>query len=170
MAQLVFEFVSDDLNGVVEAIRKVIGRAPYRCELARKFLDYEPCNSFDSAISVMRDRGGVSVVMRPKRDNIRYALVNEPHFNGTKLRSWFGTIEYTDTDYGIIWNTLLSVKTLEVACLGSEEGVEIDELEQVTKANFPWESPWLVVGAVRSDAGEWHIQRGPNYFPPRSPV
>ncbi len=165
MAQLVFEFVSDDLHAVVEAIERVIGRTPYRCELARDFLDYEPCESFASAIAAMQNGGAVSVVLRPTLDNIRYALVNEPYFNNSKVRGWFGTIEYTETNYETIWNTLLSVKKLEVACLGSEEGVELDELEQITKDNFPWASHWLVLGAVRSTNGEWYFQRGPNYFP-----
>jgi hypothetical protein len=164
MAQLVFEFVSDDLSAVIEAIEQVIGCAPYHCELARKVLEYEPCESLAFAISAMRRGAAVSVVLRPKLDNIRYALVNQPYFNGTKLRSWFGTIECTDTDYEVIWNTLLSVKRLEVACLGAEEGVEFDELEHITKDNFPWESPWLVVGAIRGTNGEWCLQRGLNYF------
>lgn len=123
MAQLVFEFVSDDLSAVVGAIERVIGRAPYRCELARKFLDYQPCESLTSAIAAMQQGGAVSLVLRPKLDNVRYALVNEPCFNGAKRLGWLGTIEYTDTDYEAIWNTLLSIGKLAVACLGLEEGV-----------------------------------------------
>jgi len=41
MAQLVFEFVSDDLAAVVRAITRVIDPGLCRCEVAQKFLDYE---------------------------------------------------------------------------------------------------------------------------------
>jgi len=165
MAQLVFEFVSHDIDAVAAAVKKVVGATPLGCQIARKFLTYEPSASFDGAIAEMRDGGAVSVVVRPNVGNIRYVLVNEPHFNGTKMPAWFGTIEYTDTDYARIWNELLAMENLQVVCLGTEEGVELDDMEHLCGAEFPWADGWLVVGAVRNSTGTWDIRRGSTYFP-----
>jgi hypothetical protein len=170
MAQLVFEFISDDLAAVVSAVERVIDPRLCRCEVAYKFLDYEQCDNFDSAVSALRTSQAVSVVLRPDLMTIRYALVNEPHFNKTKQPGWFGSIEYTDFDCSPVWNKLLDEKGLQVVCLGFEEGVELDGMQQLTAEDFPWGSEWLVVGAVRNSAGAWHIQHGSGdgfkHFPP----
>ena len=160
MAQLVFEFISDDLSPVIRAVQRVIEPRLCRCEVAYKFLDYEQCGNFDSAVSALRTRHAVSVVLRPAMKTIRYALVNEPHFNQTKQPGWFGSIEYIDFDCSSVWNQLLNEKGLQVVCLGSEEGVELDDMQQLTAEDFPWESEWLVVGAVRNSVGAWQIQHG----------
>ena len=165
MAQLVFEFVSHDIDAVATAVKKVVGATPQGCQIAREFLDYEPCASFDDAIAVMRAGEAVSVSVRPAVENIRYALVNEPHFDGSKLAAWFGTIEYTSTDYAHIWDELLTVESLRVVCLGAEEGVDLDDVEHLCAAVFPWDDFCLVIGAVRDSTGAWEIRRGSNYFP-----
>src|SRR5215469_3477929 len=163
MAQLVFEFVSDDLAAVVRAIKRVIDPGLCRCEVAQKFLDYEQCDNFDSAISDLQAGHAVSVVLRPETKAIRYALVNEPYFNGSKCPGWFGTIEYTELDYAPVWDHLLNEDGLRVVCLGFEEGVELDDMQQLSPEEFPWRSERLVVAAVRNRAGEWHTQRGSGY-------
>jgi hypothetical protein len=170
MAQLVFEFVSDDLTALVGAVERVMDPCLCRCEVAYNFLDYERCDNFDSAVSELRTGRAISLVLRPDTKPIRYALMNEPRFNETKLPGWFGTIEYTEFDCSPVWNQFLKEKGLRVACLGFEEGVELDEMQQLTPEEFPWRSEWLVVGAVRNSAGEWQIQHGSGYgfkhFPP----
>ena len=74
-----------------------------------------------------------------------------------------GTIEYTRYNYLHIWDGLLDVDGLQIACLGSEEGIEFS-VNQLTAETFPWQDRCLVIGAVRSPAG-WVLKRGPNYFP-----
>lgn len=134
-----------------------------RCEVAHNVLDYGQCDDFDSAISDLRNRQAVSVVLRPETKTFIYALVNEPHFNGSKRPGWFGTIEYTEIDYAPVWKQLLNERGLRVVCLGFEEGVELDEMEQLSPEQFPWRSEWLVIGAVRNGAGDWQIHRGSGY-------
>ncbi len=77
-----------------------------------------------------------------------------------------GTIEYTDTDYSRIWDELLRMP-LQLACLGFEEGVELDLMENLVSDEFPWNAPELVLGAVRDSSGAWDVRRGVNYFAPR---
>jgi hypothetical protein len=170
MAQLVFEFVSDDLSAVISAIEQIVEPRLCRCEVAYKFLEYEQCADFDSAVSALRTRHAVSVVLRPETKPTRYALVNVPHFNRSKLPGWCGTIECTEFDCSQVWNQLLSEKGLQVASLGFEEGVELDDMQQLTPEEFPWGSERLVVGAVRNSAGKWQIQHGSGdgfkHFPP----
>jgi hypothetical protein len=170
MAQLVFEFVSDDLTAVLNAVERIMDPRLCRCEVAYKFLHYEQCDDFDSAVSALRTSHAVSVVLRPNTSTIRYALLNLPHFKESKRPGWFGTIEYTEFDCSTIWSQLLNENGLQVLCLGFEEGVELDDMQQLTPEEFPWESDWLVVGAVRNSAGAWQIRHGSGYgfkhFPP----
>ncbi len=166
MAQLVFEFVSHELDTVVTAIKRIVGETPKSCEIARTFLEYKPCAIFEEAISIMRMGEAVSAVLRPEVRNVRYVLINKPFFNGTKLPGWLGTIEYTGMDYKRIWDELLGVQ-LQLACLGNEEGVPLDAMEQLVSTEFPWEAPELVIGAARDNKGEWDIRHGSNYFAPR---
>jgi len=165
MAQLVFEFLSSDLEAVALAVKQVIEPIHHDCQLTHKFLDYQRCASFDEGIAMMRAGGAVSVSVQPSAGDIRYALVLQPHFNGAKLPAWFGTIEYTKTDYEHIWDALLAMEKIQVVCLGAEEGVELDGMEHLGSSEFPWNDYSLILGAVRNSAGEWDIRRGPNYFP-----
>jgi hypothetical protein len=167
MAQLVFEFVGQELDAVVSAVTRLLGDAPKICEVAPTTLEYKPCSDFDEAISAIRSRRAVSAVFRPHSSHIRYAVINEPKFNGTNTAGWFGCIESTSVDYKSIWDELLG-SSLDVVCLGFEEGVELDRMEHLVHTEFPWTAPELVIGAVRGGSGDWDIRNGAAYFNPDS--
>lgn len=88
MAQLVFEFVAQDLNAVLMAAEPFVGATPKSCEIAHTFLNYEPCATFEDAISKIRAREAVSAVFRPEGLTVRYVLINEPQFDGAKIPGW----------------------------------------------------------------------------------
>lgn len=165
MAQLVFAFTSYDIEAIAAAVKSVVPNDASDCRMARRLLEYEPCACFDDGVAALRDGSAISVIVRPDAAKVRYGLLNQPRLNGAKLDVWFGTIEYTDTDYAWIWNELLSIESLQIACLGFEEGVELDNMEHQSIAEFPWADRSLVIGAVRSESGQWDIRRGTQYFP-----
>jgi hypothetical protein len=70
-----------------------------------------------------------------------------------------GTVEYLGYQYVGIWNLLVDVEGLEFACLGAEEGVELEN-KNMTVGTFPWADPFLVVGAFRGP-DRWAIRSGP---------
>ena len=93
---------------------------------------------------------------------IRYALVTCPYFAGQQRSSYMGTIEYLGDDYKTLWDLILTVPGLTFACLGFEEGVELDD-SALNHETFPWDQWPLVVGALRDPSGlqQWMIRQGP---------
>jgi hypothetical protein len=165
MPQLVFEFWSQEIEAVVEAITRVLDGSPTENEIAPASLRYEPTQKgLDWGVTQVRTGLVVSFVLRPENGAIRYAMLNGPDVGGVQRPGYMGTIEYTRNDYIQIWSRLLGVDGLRIVCLGFEEGVEFnrDHLETET---FPWDDSFLVIGAVRSREGDWIMKHGSSYFP-----
>jgi hypothetical protein len=166
MPQLVFEFWSQEIQPVVEAIERVLDARPTRNAAATKSLQYEPTqHGLDWAAHQISAGQLSSFSLHPLNGGIRYALLNGPGIGGDKRPGYMGTIEYTLPDYIHIWNELLQVNGLGMVCLGHEEGLEFTD-EQFTPEDFPWHDNVLVIGAVRSPIGDWIQKPGRNYFSP----
>ena len=166
MPQFVFEFWSQEIEPVVEAIVRVLDGHPTHNAAATESLQYEPTqHGLDWAAHQISAGQLSSFSLHPMKGGIRYALLNGPGIGGHKRPGYMGTIEYTLTDYIHIWNELLQVNGLGMVCLGHEEGVGFTD-EQFTPEDFPWHDNFLVIGAVRSPIGDWVQKSGPNYFSP----
>jgi hypothetical protein len=163
MPQLVFEFWSQEVDPIVEAIRRVLGSCPTKNVAAGHSLQCEPTQQGLDWAAHQFSRGELtSFRLHPQNSGIRYALLIGPDFGGDKRPGYMGTIEYTRADYHHIWSGLLEVDGLRLVCLGYEEGVEFTG-EQLTAETFPWDDQFLVIGAVRSRVGDWIQKHGPNY-------
>jgi hypothetical protein len=165
MPQLVFEFWSQEIEPVVEAISRVLDGCSTENTAAGPSLHYEPTQQgLDWAAQHVSIGKVSSFVLHPQNGGIRYAMLDGPNIGDDNRPGYFGTIEYTQGDYIHIWKRLLDVDGLRIVCLGSEEGVEFagDQLDAET---FPWDDFFLVIGAVRNRVGERILKHGPNYFP-----
>jgi hypothetical protein len=165
MPQLVFEFWSQEIKPLVEAITLVLEGCQTENESATLSLQYEPTQQgLDWAAQQLSTGQISSFVLHPRNGCIRYAMLNGPGISDDKQPGYMGTIEYTEADYLPIWNRLLEVDGLRIVCLGHEEGVEFSG-DQISAETFPWDDFFLVIGAVRSNEGNWTLKHGPNYFP-----
>ena len=165
MPQLVFEVYSKEVAPVATAIVRVLEGYPTDNSAATTWLEYEPTpHGLDWAATQFGCGNLVSFVLHPRQGAIRYALLTGPMSDDASLFGYIGTIEYTRRDYDQIWAKILDVDGLQLVCLGFEEGVEF-KAHQVTPEAFPWNDGCLVVGAVRTQGGSWHVKRGPSFFP-----
>ncbi len=162
--QLVFEFGSKHLSPIIEAVRRAIGSLSYKIQCLPKGSDTnEPTNDSLESAAVKLEMGDISAfTARPQGGTIRYALVLSPFFEGERLSLYMGTIEYTGEKYEPIWDLLLDTPGLTVACLGYDEGLELND-GRLTVETFPWKDWPLVIGALRdsSDSRSWIIHEGP---------
>ena len=161
--QLVFEFGSIEPRPVVETIRQIIGNVGCVIEMLAKDGDtYElTTDTFASAVDRLEREEIASMILRPQVGPVRYVLLTCPFFQGQKLGLFFGTVEFTDTDYRSLWHLILAVPGLTVACLGFEEGVELTD-SSLHPNSFPWSAWPLVVGAVRQTGTDpWTAREGP---------
>ncbi len=181
MAQLVFEFWSLEIEPVVDAINRILDGCPTKngFDIASPKYQSTP-KGLDWGAEQLRTGDIGNFLLEPRTGSIRYALLFGPQdgcqrtpLDYVNMFSWYksagtrpgymGTIEYTRYNYLHIWDGLLDVDGVQIACLGSEEGIEFS-VNQLTAETFPWQDRCLVIGAVRSPAG-WVLKRGPNYFP-----
>jgi hypothetical protein len=162
--QLVFEFGSKQLSPTIEAIRRTIGTLSYKIECLPKGSDTnEPTDDSLESAAVKLEMGDISAfTVRPQGGPIRYALVLSPFFEGEPLSLYLGTIEYTGENYAPIWDLLLGTPGITIACLGYDEGVELQD-GRLSVETFPWKDWPLVIGALRdgSDSRSWIIREGP---------
>jgi hypothetical protein len=162
--QLVFEFGSKALGPTIEGIRLVIGTLPYKIECQEKArnANHETTGSLQSAAASLAQGKISAFTLRPQSEAIRYALVLEPHYESHDLSLYLGTIEYLTSDYGRVWDSLLSVPGLVFVCIGYEEGVELND-SHMTAESFPWNQWPLVIGALRKtqDSDGWTVREGP---------
>lgn len=158
MAQFVFEFASRELRLVAEAVEAVV--APFseisiaRTALGDSWEYIETALDFEEVVAEMSSGSLMSVLVRGNKTDIRYGLITCPNFNGGKLSSWMGTIEFIGDQWQPIWNNLLSYTALQVICVGLDEGVELED-EFLSPESFPWDIWPTFAGAVRNDKGEW---------------
>ena len=162
--QLVFEFGSDEARPVVEAIRRAVGRLSYAVKyLPNGSEDWIPSSEPLDSVAAWLERGEISAFsLHPKDGIIRYALALCPFFEGAQRSFHLGTIESTEKSYQPIWELILGTPGLKVACLGYEEGLELEDT-QLTVETFPWNHWPLVVGALRDPLGSssWTTREGP---------
>ena len=162
--QLVFEFGSKQLPPTVEAVRRAIGTLAYKIECLPKGGDTnEPTDDSLESAAVKLEMGDISTfTVRPQGGPIRYALVFSPFFEGEPLSLYLGTIEYTGENYAPIWDLLLGTPGLTIACLGYDEGDELQD-GRLSVETFPWKDWPLVIGALRDDSHSrsWIIREGP---------
>lgn len=158
MAQFVFEFTSGELRPVAEAVKAIV--APFsETSIARtangdSWEYVETKLDFEKVVAEMSSGSLMSVLVRGNKADIRYGLITCPKFNGGKLSSWMGTIEFIGDQWQPIWNSLLSNKAFQVVCLGLDEGIELED-ELLSPESFPWDVWPTFAGAVRDDKGEW---------------
>jgi len=162
--QLVYEFGAKELEPVVEAIRHALGNTKYSVKYVPN--DSDTCEPTEDSLSsaALKLKEGVlaSFSLHPYTGLIRYALVTCPFFAGQQRSAYLGTIEYLGDEYKVLWNLILSVRGLSVACLGFEEGVELED-NAMHVDTFPWNQWPLVIGAIRDQSGlqQWIIREGP---------
>jgi len=162
--QLVYEFGAGELEPVVTTIQHAFGRVPYSVKCMRNDSDtYETTeDSLSSAALKLKEGLLASFSLHPSSGLIRYALVTCPHFAGQQRSAYMGTIEYLGDEYKALWDLILAVPGLSFACLGFEEGVELND-GVLGVETFPWDEWPLVIGALRdpSGFGQWMIRQGP---------
>jgi hypothetical protein len=171
--QLVFGFGSPQLAPVEDAVRCAVGKLSYTVEqwvpegAVGKFERTDDSLESAEAKLARLDIYGFSlnsdVISRQRSGvSIRIALVLAPFFDGSRLSVYRGIIEYTEIEFEPIWNLLLETPGLTYACLGFEEGVELED-SQLTLDTFPWRQAPLVIGALRdpADPTKWIIREGP---------
>lgn len=163
--QLVYEFGATEVDPVVDVIRRALGVTRYSVYIQPTETDGYSLthDSLATVATTLRDGQIASFSLHPDAsDLIRYSLVTCPGFDGQPLSLYLGTIEYTGDDYKPLWELILNVPTLAVACIGFEEGVEIED-SMLSAETFPWDQWPLVIGAVResSCAQPWIIKQGP---------
>ena len=162
--QLVYEFGARELEPIIAAIQQAIGRTPYSVKCMPTDSDtYEPTeDSLSSAMLKLKEGVLTSFSLHPSGGLVRYALVTCPFFAGQQLSPYVGTIEYLGDDYKALWDLVLNVPGLSFACLGFDEGVELDDSSLSVDA-FPWDQWPLVIGALRDTLGsqQWMIRKGP---------
>ncbi len=165
MAQLVFEFWSQQIEPVVEAITRILDGCRTVNKAASSSLEFEPTQQGLDGAAQQMCLGRISCfVLYPQNGGIRYAMLGGPDPGGTKRPGHMGTIEYTRLDYIHIWDRLLDMDGLQVLCLGHEEGVEFS-VDQLVAETFPWDASYLMIAAVRSHVGDRMVKHGPSYFP-----
>jgi hypothetical protein len=158
MAQFVFEFASKELGSVADAVETVV--APFseisvaQTEEGDSWEYVETTLDFEHAVAEMSSGSLMSVLVRGNKADIRYGLITCPRFNGGKLSSWMGTVEFIGNEWQPIWNSLLSNPALQVVCVGLDEGVELED-ELLSPESFPWDVWPTFAGAVRDARGEW---------------
>ena len=162
--QLVYEFGAKELQPIMEAIRRALSDAPYAVKCLPNDSDtYSQTEDSLESAALKLQRGEIaSFSLHPENGLVRYALVTCPFFDGQALSVYLGTVEYLGSDYKAIWNQVLGVPGLNVACLGFEEGVELND-SMLSAETFPWNEWPLVVGAIRDQRGHeaWQIKQGP---------
>ena len=162
--QLVYEFGAQKLDPVVQVIQLALGSVQYSVQCMHMGSDSsEPTeDSFRSAALKLEDGTLSSFWLHPKDGLIRYAMVTCPFFAGEHLSVYFGTIESLDDDFKTLWDLILSVPELSFACLGFEEGVELEDCD-LSDETFPWNEWPLVIGALPDQSGsrQWTIRHGP---------
>jgi hypothetical protein len=162
--QLVYEFGANEVEPVIEVIQQALGDTPYSVKsLPNESDTYSPTDDPLATVALkLRDGQIASFSLHPDGGLVRYALATCPGFDGQPLSLYLGTIEYTGNDYEPLWNLILSAPALTVACVGFEEGVEIED-SMLSVGSFPWNQWPLVVGAVRdaSVSQSWTIKQGP---------
>lgn len=162
--QLIYEFGAKELDPVIEAILRAMGNAQYSVKCMPNDSDtYKPTDeSLSSAASKLKEGILTSFSVHPNGGLIRYALVTCPFFAGQQLSDYLGTIEYLGDDYKGLWSLILHVQGLSVACVGFEEGVELED-STLSGETFSWNQWPLVIGALREKSGlqRWMIREGP---------
>ena len=162
--QLVYEFGAKEVAPVVEAIKRALGSTSYSVSCRPNDSDTysQTEDSLASAVSQLKKGDLASVTVNPKGGLIRYALIMCPFSDGQQRSMYLGTIEYLGEDYKGLWNLILSVPGLSMACLGFEEGVELEDTA-LSADTFPWNQWPLVIGALRDESGsqQWAIHQGP---------
>ena len=162
--QLVFEFGSSRVGPIAEAIRRVFGTSSYVAKCVPRGSDTnEPTNASLESLATQLETGEISsFTLHPEMGMIRYALVLTPSVDGPKRSFYLGTIEDTGKDYQSIWEVLLDTPGLTVACLGYDEGVELED-SHLTVETFPWSEWPLAIGALRdpSESESWTTREGP---------
>lgn len=162
--QLVYEFGAKEVEPVIQVIHCALADTSYSVKCLPNDSDtYSPTDDSLASVVLKLQRGDIaSFSLHPSGGLIRYALVTCPGFDGRPLSLYLGTIEYTGNDYKPLWNMILSAPALAVACVGFEEGVEIED-DKLSIASFPWSQWPLVIGGIRDPLGSqsWTIKQGP---------
>ena len=162
--QLVYEFGAKEVDPVIDAIHRAVADTPYSVKCLPNDSDtYSPTDDSLASLAVKLRRGEIaSFSLHPDTGLVRYALAICPFFDGQPRSIFLGTIEYLGNDYKPLWNLVLSVPGLSFACLGFEEGVEIED-DKLSVESFPWNQWPLVIGALRDPSGSqpWVIRQGP---------
>ncbi|MBI1747767.1 MAG: hypothetical protein HYR55_14435 [Acidobacteria bacterium] len=162
--QLVYEFGAKELEPVVDVIQRALGNTQYLVQCIPNDSDTSSPteDSFSSVALKLKEGKLASFSLHPSNGLIRYALITCPFFWGQQRSAYMGTIEYLGDDYKPLWNLILGVLGLSFACLGFEEGVEVDE-SALSAETFPWSQWPLVIGAIRDRSGlqPWVIREGP---------
>ena len=161
--QLVFEFGSSRVGPIAEAIRRVFKPLSYTSRYLPQGSDTEESTQLilDDLTERLEKGEILSFTLYPEDGEIRYALALAPSLDETKRSFYLGTIEYTGNDYQSIWEVLLDTPGLTVACLGYDEGVELED-SHLTAETFPWSEWPLAIGALRpSESESWTTREGP---------
>ena len=162
--QLVYEFGAKELEPIVATIHGALGSTHYSVRCMPNDSDTYDLTEDSLSSAAVRLKEGVlaSFSLHPSSGLIRYALVTCPFFAGQQRSSYLGTIEWLGDDCTALWNLILAARGLSVACIGFDEGVELDD-NALSVETFPWNQWPLVIGALRDESGsqQWIIRPGP---------
>jgi hypothetical protein len=162
MVQVVIEFGSTTLGPVLDAMVYLIERpSVLEMELRSGGAKVSPATTgaIEGLAQKFTDREIAAVTFRTEFDEIRYGLILEPRFHGQDLSMWMGTVELTTKEWRPYWDKLLRFDELAFACVGDEEGVELND-RSLTVSSFPWNEWPVLAAALRANEGqgsEWIV-------------
>jgi hypothetical protein len=168
MAQLVFEFGAENIDGVKDAIEIAVGNNEYLVSITTatevESLEYiDTHDDLKSATEKIEEGTFTSFVLSPKDSPISWAMLNAPYFLGDAMPLWYGAIEYKELEWEILFNHFLEVEELQFLSISMEECLEL-KAEDLKPETFPWDHWRLITGAVRnhsSTTNNWVLKKGP---------
>ena len=165
MRHVVVEFGSREIDPVADAFATLAGGSgstirvlPQKTAESLEFADTEA--SVDVIFSRLRRGSLASAQLRPDHDPSALAIVQAPHFLGSKLGLWYCAFEFDSEDEDVILEKIADIQGLRFASIAVDDGLDL-EVKDVTEESFPWQHWRLILGGVRSESGEWIVREGP---------
>lgn len=120
-------------------------------------LNYEPFeDSFEGVLLGVARGQYSSVQLQCNRGSVGMAAIYCPHFAGSPLAEWSGSLEGERRYCRELFQRGQAVVGLDFVALFAEESPAF-EMDWVTEETFPWADWRLISGAVRQSDGGWYV-------------
>jgi len=170
MAKIIFEFGTENIEGLREATELAIENSEYRVSVTaaaeKESLEYtDTQDTLRSALQEIEQGSITSFLLFPKSSPIGFVIICVPHFVGDPMPLWWGSVDYEGSEWEILFNRLLEVEELHFLTVSVEEGLDLKG-KDLNASRFPWDHWRLIVGAVRnrsSSTNDWVIKKGPAF-------